>query len=290
MKKFTVLTVGVFISFTSYCQLLTESFDNIATLEGDGWTLINASMTTGTTGWFQGKPSVFHSYAGTPKQYIVSEFNNLSNTNTISNWLITPVISMDNGYTIMFYTRKRSSNPFPDRLQVRLSDAGASSIDPSDHTDVGTYTNLLLEINPTQTPGNYPPNWTLQNVNVSGLSGLTNVRIGFRYYVADEGPNGSNPNYIGIDEVSVSSTLSLDYASMMDLKYVFNKDSKLLTLESKFALNKIQINNLLGQEVLVSKLGGTYNEVNLNSVKTGIYLANIEATGFLNKTIKLIVY
>ena len=289
MKKFTALAIGVFISMTSYCQLLTESFNDITTLEGDGWTLINASATTGTTGWFQGKPSAFHAYSGTPKQYILAEFNNPSNTDVISDWLITPVLSVDNGYSITFYTRNRSSNPFPDRLQVRLSDAGAGSTDPSSSMDVGSYTNLLLEINPMQTPGQFPNDWTLQSVNVSGLSGPTDVRIAFRYYVADEGPNGGNSNYIGIDDVNVSSALGIDDASLRDLKYFYSIDTKILSLESKTPLKKITIYSLLGQSVFVDKLEGNSNKENLSTMATGEYLAKIEGNNNSHRTIKLVV-
>ena len=289
MKTFTAFTIGVFISLTSYCQLLTESFNDVTTLQGAGWALINTSTNPSITGWFQGKPSAFHAYAGTPKQYIVSEFDNSSGTNTISNWLITPVISVDNGYTLMFYTRNSPSNALPDRLQVRLSDAGSSSINPTNDTDVGSYTNLLLEINSTQSPGSYPAGWTQQTVNISGLLGLTDVRIAFRYYVSDVGPNGGNLNYMGIDEVSVAATLSADNPSMKYLKCIFNKASYRLILESKSNLQNLSLYNLEGEKVLSSKLEGTHNEVDLSAMKTGVYIANVTSNN-LNTFMKLIIY
>ncbi|HKK11376.1 MAG TPA: T9SS type A sorting domain-containing protein [Flavobacteriaceae bacterium] len=156
--------------------------------------------------------------------------------------------------------------------------------------DVGSYTNLLLEINPTQTPGQFPNDWTLQTVNISGLSGLTDVRIAFRYYVADEGPNGNNSNYIGIDEVSVTSALAVDDAHLKELKYVYNPNSKILSLKSKSALHKITIYNLLGQKVFADRLQGNSNRVNLSTMVTGVYIAKIEGNNNSQRTIKLVVH
>ena len=59
-----------------------------------------------------------------------------------------------------FWTRTTTANPFPDRLQVRMSTAGASSNVGTTATDVGDFTTLLLDINPTYTVGGYPEVWT----------------------------------------------------------------------------------------------------------------------------------
>jgi hypothetical protein len=290
MKKMTTLTMGVLLSFTSYSQLLTESFNDVTTLPGNGWTQLNVSTTVGSTSWFEGNNTVFKSYAGTPKQYIAANFNNTTGSNTISNWLITPVISMNNGDIVEFYTRTATGSTFPDRLQVRLSDMGASSISPINDSDVGSYTNLLLEINPTLAVGGFPEDWTLQSINVSGFTGTTNARIAFRYYVTDGGPSGTNSSYIGIDEVNVASTLSINDVSLKGLNYFFNKDTKILFVESISPLNKITIYNLVGQKVFAYKLEGNSNKINLSAIKSGIYLTKFEGEANTSKTIKLIIH
>jgi hypothetical protein len=43
-----------------------RGFDNISTLAGSGWTLVNNSSPAGLTGWFQGNSGVFNSQAGAP--------------------------------------------------------------------------------------------------------------------------------------------------------------------------------------------------------------------------------
>ena len=50
-----------------------------------------------------------------------------------------------------FYTRTVDAPTFPDRLQVRMSTNGASSNVGTTATDVGDFTALLLDINPTYT-------------------------------------------------------------------------------------------------------------------------------------------
>ncbi|PTM08726.1 MAG: PEP-CTERM sorting domain-containing protein, partial [Bacteroidetes bacterium] len=209
MKKITVLFLGFIISSVSYAQLITENFDDITTLPGDGWSQINVSETTGLSDWFQGSPASFNAYSGATDSYIGANFNN-TDTGTISNWLITPVVNVENGDVITFYTRTITAPFFADRLQVRLSDTGGSSVDPTSFSDVGSYTELLLDINPTLVAANYPDTWTLQTINIAGLTGATDVRIAFRYFVADAGPAGTNSDYIGIDDVVVTSTLGIN--------------------------------------------------------------------------------
>ena len=184
MKKITTLLLGLIISSTSYAQLISESFDDITTLAGDGWSQINVSAPIGSTNWFQGADDIFPSNSGDVSAYIAANYNNAANgggVDNISNWLITPVVNVENGDAITFYTRTVAGNIYPDRLQVRLSDTGASSTDPTNDTDVGSYTNLLLDINPTLVTGVYPEVWTQQVINITGLSGATDVRIAFRF-------------------------------------------------------------------------------------------------------------
>jgi hypothetical protein len=75
-------------------------------------------------------------------------------------------------------------------------------------SSVGDFTNVLLTINPNLTSIDYPTNWTQYIITISGLSGPTNGRIAFRYFVTDGGINGINSNYIGIDTYTYYSTAS----------------------------------------------------------------------------------
>ena len=178
----------------------TEGFADITTLPGAGWATINNSSPVGTINWFQGNDAVFPAQAGAVTSYIGANFNNTTGANTISNWLLTPQIALNNGDQFTFYTRTTSSDVFPDRLQVRLSTAGASTDVGATSTSVGVFTTLLLDINPTLVTGVYPIVWTQFTVTVSGLGAPnTNGRLAFRYFVTSGGPSGANSDYIGID-------------------------------------------------------------------------------------------
>jgi hypothetical protein len=82
-----------------------------------------------------------------------------------------------------------------------MSTNGTSSNVGSTATDVGDFTMLLLDINPTYTTSGYPNVWTQFTVTVSGLGSPTTGRLAFHYFVENGGPSGANSDYIGIDTV-----------------------------------------------------------------------------------------
>jgi len=200
----TGVTAPASILPTSYTPILiswAENFDDITLLPGFGWALINNSAPAGLTSWFQGNSTVFPAHAGASTAYIAANFNNTAGVGTISNWLLTPEITMRNGDRLSFYTR-RTTNTFQDRLQVRLSANGGSTDVGATETSVGDFTTLLLDINPTYAVGGYPQVWTEYVITISGLSGPTSGRLAFRYFVENAGPSGANSDYIGIDTVT----------------------------------------------------------------------------------------
>jgi hypothetical protein len=184
---------------TPTCTPRTEGFDNINALSGAGWAQINHSAVVGLDGWFQGNSPVFPSQSGAPNSYIGADFNNTTGANTISNWLLTPPVTLQNGETMTFYTRTVTTPVFPDRLQVRMSTNGASANVGATATDVGDFSVLLLDINPTYTTTGYPNVWTQFTVTVTGVASPGTGRLAFRYFVENGGPTGANSNYIGID-------------------------------------------------------------------------------------------
>ncbi len=98
---------------------------------------------------------------------------------TISNWLLTPEVLVQDGI-LTFYTRTMVDSAFPDRLQIRMSTNGASTNVGTTAFDVGDFTNLLLDINPTYTVGGYPEAWTQFTVTISGVPAGTTGRLAFK--------------------------------------------------------------------------------------------------------------
>lgn len=117
---------------------------------------------------------------------------------------MTPVLSFTNGATLKFFTRKGLPNPFdfPDRMEIRLSKNGSSTNTGTSALSVGDFTTFLASINQSLVEGGYPYEWREYTVVLSGITPGQTGRIGFRYFVTDAGINGSNSDYIGLDNVT----------------------------------------------------------------------------------------
>ncbi len=104
-----------------FAQTFSEEFEDITTLEAAGWAFDNNSFGVGSTNWgplptenplragegdFQGNSaSTFPAYSGAPDGYIADNYNATTGASTISDWLITPMVTIQNGDTVAFWTR-----------------------------------------------------------------------------------------------------------------------------------------------------------------------------------------
>ncbi|GAB4092162.1 choice-of-anchor J domain-containing protein [Flaviaesturariibacter terrae] len=216
----------------------TEEFDSVGNLAGKGWVIINRSEPMGAQGWRQGRyepatgvqnkfagPVPYlgfpaHSASKTPNDFVSADVSVVAGTGNISAWLISPVLPMKNGDKISFWTRAVDDSNFPvdplsgdpatptrDRMQVRANFTDGSANVGGDASSVGSFTNLLLDINPTYVenyPSGYPEAWTKYTVTISGIpNGVTSTgRFAFRYVGSSAGLQG--PNYasvVGIDQL-----------------------------------------------------------------------------------------
>ena len=185
---------------------VSEGFDDIATLPPGGWVMQNNSQPLGSAGWLQGLSGTFVSQSGSPDSYVAANFSSGNDISTLSNWLLTPPLILQNGGQLTFWTRTVDFPAYPDRMQVRMSSNGASANVGSAATDVGDFTALLLDINPFYSVVDYPNVWTRISMTISGLGGPVNGRLAFRYFVEGGGPAGVNSDYIGIDTVDYACT------------------------------------------------------------------------------------
>ena len=203
-------------------QSFVEEFDTASAATERGWIFTNKSIDPGTTNW--GNPSTppfpAFSWSTNPNGYLWADYNSTSSAaGVISNWAVSPVITMQNGDRITFYTRAEifyfndDSTDFTNRLQVRLN-ARNTGQETGSGTTTGDFSILLLDINPGyneflyskwtgRDPGAlnaYPHRWTRFEAVVSGLAGPTPGRFAFRYFVEDAGNNGRSGS-IGVDRV-----------------------------------------------------------------------------------------
>lgn len=204
MRKCVFLVV-LFLGFSSsaFADVLTENFDSVASLPGNGWAFVNNSAPPGTTGWFQGNTGVFNAQSGPADSYIAANFLNADiNGGNVSNWLMTPEIDLSSALNFSFFTRTETGALFADNLEVRLSTNGASTDVGTTDNSVGDFTTLLLAINPSLDPNGYPQDWTQFTLTINSFGTGAQGRLAFRYYVPDTSVNG---DYIGIDSVNVAS-------------------------------------------------------------------------------------
>lgn len=289
MKKilFSLITLG-FVTYGS-TQTLSEGFDDITTLAADGWTMTNQSEPQGTSNeWFQG--TVFEPYSGT--SFIAVNYQSTEGEGVISNWLMTPVVTLNDGDEISFFTRVPDDSSWADNLELRISTNGADSADPSGAEGVGDYTILALTVNEIfPDPAGYPQEWTQYSYEVEGLGDATECRVALRYTVpVSAGPSGNNSNYIGVDEFLISSSMATtNISGLSNLSAVYPnpaKDVVNVRLAEGFdaANTNITLTNISGKQVATFE---SVDQVNVAKLPAGIYIMTI-TDGKRTETKKLI--
>jgi hypothetical protein len=159
--------------------LYSEGFEDLAS---SGWTLTNLSSPAGES-WFQGTPDIFQAHAGPTNSYAGVNFLSAKDgSGTLSNWLISPVISLGSSASLSFFARGEAADGFVDTFNVYFGDG--AGLDTSAFQLLGTLTASQK-------------GWEEFLVNLpSALTG----RIAFEY-----AGDAAIADYAGIDTVTVSS-------------------------------------------------------------------------------------
>lgn len=244
MRKstFTFLTVFAFASliFLQSCkddsylldkpavadQSFSEEFDTASSAISRGWIFKNTSDPIGSGVWTQGGglPVWFPAFStnGSYVGFIGADYTSTSAAaGIISNWLISPVVVLQNGDKIVFYTRGLlydagtggDSTDYANRLQVRVNTRN-EGLNVGDGFDPGDFTEAFLDININYefyhtdpllySPTAYPAKWTRFEATVTGLNEPKKGRFAFRYFVEGGGNNGLGSG-VGVDKVSFVS-------------------------------------------------------------------------------------
>lgn len=202
-------------------QSFREDFDTAGVSARRGWIFENRSEVMGSTTWSNPSPAPFPAFSGTAEgAYLWADYNSTSSAaGTISNWAISPVLTLQNGDLIRFYTRAElqyyleDSTDFGNRMQVRIS-LLPDNPDPGMGTSPGNFNLLLLDINPEYFEFRYKPwlnrdpdvlrayphRWTRFEAEVKGLSSPQKGRFAFRYFV-EQGGNNGRATSVGLDRV-----------------------------------------------------------------------------------------
>ncbi len=206
---------------------------------------------------------------------------------TISNWLISPIITVQNGDVVTFYTRlgKYSASgdaSYADRLQLRMSTNGAFTTDPAGGpTNVGDFTTLLNDVNPSLDLTSYPTSWAQYSYTVSGLTGTVEAKFAFRYFVTNGGPNGSNSDIIGIDtfEITRPNANTQDFfAGNFTMQPNPVTDVFNITAKNGVSIETIQVLDINGR--VVNQINASNSEaiqVNISNLNAGVYFVKVQS-------------
>ncbi len=204
-------------------QSFIEEFDTVSAAASRGWKFINVSESKGPNIWQQAGAVTpwFDAYSshGSNVGFIGADYTSTSAAAAIiSNWLVSPVVTLQNGDTISFYTRALvyddgagDSTDYANRLQLRLSTNG-ESLNVGNAADPGDFTRGLIDINPNLEASSlinpvataFPTRWTAFRITLFGLQEPVRGRFAFRYFVEGAGSNG-NGSGVGVDLVTYKS-------------------------------------------------------------------------------------
>jgi hypothetical protein len=203
-------------------QSFVEEFDTLAATYNRGWRLKNRSVPIGPTNWNQtGDPQFglsFAPYSATGGVGYI-ECDNFSMApptgsaptldGIISNWVISPIVTMQNGDKISFYANSAFAN-IGVRLQVRIN-SNNTSLNVGEGTSEGDFDISLLDINPAYDllpPVGFPTSWTKFTATVYGLNKPVEGRFAFRYfneYGQTYDPANGTADCVGLDKVEYTS-------------------------------------------------------------------------------------
>jgi hypothetical protein len=190
-------------------QSFTEDFETISGAQANGWQFINASSPTGTGGWAgPSLTSAIPLYSGSGYAYsfntVAQGSSGYSVQSSISNWIISKPIWLQNGDKIVFYTNSLSLDNTPTGLEVRINRFNDGT-NVGSGNDPGDFKDVLTAVNPFQTynaANSYPTGWTRFEAIVGGLSVPVKGRIAFRYYVPDNFQYNQPTTIVAVDKMA----------------------------------------------------------------------------------------
>ncbi|MFT5925499.1 MAG: hypothetical protein ACI9WL_000235 [Rubritalea sp.] len=87
-------------------------------------------------------------------------------------------------------------------------------------------------------------------------------------------------NVVVVDDIAISSTLSVDDFSEASLNYFFNSRTNSLNIEiSQGSIEDVEIYNLLGQQVANQKVNESSINIKMDAAPAGIYIAKVNFEG-----------
>ena len=200
----------------------------------------------------------------------VADLNNASSESSLLDYedftSIIGNVEIDSSYTATFkgLTNGNYENFF--RVYVDWNQDGYFN-DSDEKYDMGSVTNST-GIDTIQTTG------TL-SVPSAALVGLTTMRVIKNYFEYTLSPCGISSGYGQVEDYKLNVTSNptgIDNINSASIIIYPNPVNDLLNISNSEIINSISIYNMLGQEVLFSKVSASSSQINVSSLPKGIYL------------------
>ena len=200
-----------------------------------------------------GDISTWNTYEGTQGLYF---FASGANSTTIPNddWMISPEFTLD-GVTspqLTFWAKSVTDQYGLERFKVAVG----NSSDYNDFTVISS--------------GNYieaPTSWTEYQFDLSAYEGQT-IRLAIHYVANDSFA-------LQMDSFVVEGTLGFEDLDFNDIQYFYNPVSRTLEISSNQLLEKVEIYNLLGQNIISEEIDSVSATYDLSNLDTSIYIVKI---------------
>lgn len=249
-------------AIVKFVDSLNGTNDTIA-LRNRGWKPKRGPLSgpAGTSpNWFQGNSTVFNAFEGPPTGYVAANFNNVTGSNTIDLWLISPNVNGNAGDTLSFYSRSPDASTYPDSIRVYWASNGDTVPGSGSFVELGKFK--------VSTAGWVESRYVLPSAGASG-------RFAINYRVANGGPSGVNSDFIGVDFIRL-----LGPAPAANTTLLLVHDSTVVTTQAERKKDRDSMRTHLG-----SVIGGGFDLVTFDSssalpVLTGYSRIIIQETAF----------
>ncbi|HQW69755.1 MAG TPA: T9SS type A sorting domain-containing protein, partial [Flavobacterium sp.] len=195
-------------------------------------------------------------------------------------------------YTIRFENTGTANANF-----VKITDVLDDKLEPSSIKMVHASADYILErVGASLT-------WKFNGINLPPSVEDTTIGKGYvifqvkpkpGYAVGDIIPNFANI-YFDTNPAIVTNTFNTEFVATLgssdyaltDLKYYPNPVKNSLTISNNFTIEKIEVNSILGQTVLVKEVNDLQTTIDFSSLTNGVYFITVTSQGE-NKVIKII--
>lgn len=278
MKKITLLFLFAFALTIGVKAQNTMWSDNFDDEDISDWTLVDADGDTNNWGdIFQISDGATPPAPVTPVSLISRSWQ--GSPLTPDNWATTSAIDLTTAggvVTLEYITQVPAATWDQEYYSVYVSTTNDINLIPTDPNTV-ELSETLGDANDSGAP-------TPKSVDISSLSGEPVVYVTFRHH------NVTDMDFISIDDAIINATtlLSVDQFNLEKMSHFYNKNTKILSLNSSNAVfSAIEVYNILGQQVVNKKLSNSSELINMSGLTDGVYLVKV-FIGNTSKTIKVL--